>query len=377
MERTSVMVVGGFLGAGKTTLIGAAALKLQATGRRVGVVTNDQTGDCVDTVMFARRGVPVREVAGSCFCCDFPGLVTCLESLREEGCEVILAETVGSCADISATVLQPLKDRHSDRFSLLPLTVVVDPMRLGQARQGTPSLDRPLPVPPPLHESAAYIVGVQREEADILLVNKIDALDGKLLRACIAELQDAHPRTRTLGASALTGEGVDEWLALVRIFAHPGGTLAAVDYDVYAEGEGVLGWLNAVAVLRPEGEGTDWRGLCGAFLAAMDDAFGKEGVCIGHVKLLLHLKDGEGELTASLVATGGGSPVKGAVTGSGDGVLVVNARVETSPEGLRNVVETALESCCEAFHVEPVIETMRCLRPGRPRPTWRYDAIVG
>ena len=37
-----VVLVGGFLGAGKTSLLLAAAQKLAARGQRVGLVTNDQ-----------------------------------------------------------------------------------------------------------------------------------------------------------------------------------------------------------------------------------------------------------------------------------------------------------------------------------------------
>ena len=43
------VMIGGFLGAGKTTTIGRLATLYQAQGLKVGIVTNDQASDLVDT----------------------------------------------------------------------------------------------------------------------------------------------------------------------------------------------------------------------------------------------------------------------------------------------------------------------------------------
>jgi hypothetical protein len=152
--------------------------------------------------------------------------------------------------------------------------------------------------------------------------------------------------------------------------------LATVDYDVYAEGEAALGWFNAAVSLESERERTDWRGLCTACMKVMDDAFVKQGICVGHVKLLLHPKTGEGILTASSIATGRNVAVLGSVAESRDADLIVNARVETLPDQLQSIVEATLRECCGKFHVKHAIASMRCLRPGRPHPTWRYGSII-
>jgi hypothetical protein len=38
----------------------------------------------VDTALLTGQGLPVEEVAGSCFCCNFPGLIRVAEKLRHE-----------------------------------------------------------------------------------------------------------------------------------------------------------------------------------------------------------------------------------------------------------------------------------------------------
>ena len=75
MNKTRIVFVGGFLGAGKTTLLWRAAEMLMKRGKRVGLITNDQAPDLVDTKWLAQEGLNVREVAGSCFGCNFAGPV--------------------------------------------------------------------------------------------------------------------------------------------------------------------------------------------------------------------------------------------------------------------------------------------------------------
>ncbi|MCB0080402.1 MAG: hypothetical protein KDE47_05715, partial [Caldilineaceae bacterium] len=64
-----LIITGGFLGAGKTTLLLTAARRLAERGYRVGLITNDQGADLVDTALGTGAEIPVTEVAGGCFCC--------------------------------------------------------------------------------------------------------------------------------------------------------------------------------------------------------------------------------------------------------------------------------------------------------------------
>src|SRR5262245_41885196 len=131
MEPVKLILVGGFLGAGKTTLMLEAAGRLQQSGRRAALIMNDQATDLVDTKLAQSRGLPVAEVAGGCFCCRFPDLDASIDRLvKSAHPDVILAEPVGSCTDLSATVAQPMKDLRAGEIRLAPLSVLVDPARL-------------------------------------------------------------------------------------------------------------------------------------------------------------------------------------------------------------------------------------------------------
>ena len=83
--KVKVILVGGFLGAGKTTLVAQAAERLARQGKRVGLVANDQAADLVDTELFKETGAQVEEVAGGCFCCRFPDMIAALDRLAGQG----------------------------------------------------------------------------------------------------------------------------------------------------------------------------------------------------------------------------------------------------------------------------------------------------
>lgn len=231
-ERPFLVVTGGFLGAGKTALLLCAAQLLRQRGMRAAIITNDQGGALVDTRMTAAMGFDSGEIAGACFCCRFANFVAAAQSLLAAKPEVILAEPVGSCTDLSATVLQPLKQYHAGEFRIAPYSVLVDPQRAAEFAQpdGDPLL--------------AYLFQKQIAEADLVVYTKSD-------------LYPAIPSRDREGAfrrvSALTGQGVAEWLDEVlcgRLRA--GGQLLDIDYARYAAAEAALGWLNWEAELRLE-----------------------------------------------------------------------------------------------------------------------------
>ena len=59
-RKARYIMIGGFLGAGKTTAIGKLAAHLTAQGRKVGLITNDQAGGLVDTRVLRAQGLDAR-----------------------------------------------------------------------------------------------------------------------------------------------------------------------------------------------------------------------------------------------------------------------------------------------------------------------------
>ena len=360
-----LVIVGGFLGAGKTTLLWQAARRLAAQGMRVGLITNDQAPDLVDTGLLLRQGLDVREETGSCFCCNFTALLEAADALKNRlHADVLIAEPVGSCADLSATILQPLKDRHAQDYRLARLSVLADPSRIEGVFD--PKLTD-------LHPSAAYIVRKQLEEADIVLLNKADQLSAAEASALGARVKTAFPGTELRLVSALTGQGVDEWLASTQSDGPVGRKILEIDYDTYAEGEAALGWLNADIALASTGPEVDWRAFSEALMGSLRDKFLRRNAAVGHVKILLS-SDTE-TLTANLTRTRGSVSLRGDVSRSSSAELVVNARVELSPDELESTVRAAVAAAA-GTEIRARFRTLRSLRAGRPNPTYRYAEAI-
>lgn len=277
MKTTKLILVGGFLGAGKTTLLWEAAQNVMKKGQRVGLITNDQAPELVDTAILSRDEVKVAEVNGSCFCCNFSGLIDATKKLKKEAeADVIIAEPVGSCTDLSATILQPLKQNMKGELLVSPLTVLADPVRLADILNGGNA---------GLHPSAAYIFKKQLEEGDIILIGKTDLLTADELTLLKEKTKISYPGVEIKTISVVTGEGLEEWLNEVLSRSDAGKHLTEVDYDVYAEGEAVLGWLNSTIELS--GNSVDWDVFAWNLLSDFSKQFDGQSASVGHVKLIL------------------------------------------------------------------------------------------
>ncbi len=362
---TKIILVGGFLGSGKTTLLAEAAKKLGAQGKSVGLITNDQAPGLVDTRLLHKTGKGVSEVSGSCFCCNFNGFVDAVKSLIERGAETIIAEPVGSCTDLSATIMNPIKKFHPE-WELAPLTVLVDPNRFLEALGKTPSK---------VDADALYIMKLQMNEADQILVNKADLLSESQRNEIETLLAENFSGKVTGLVSAHSGEGVHDWLSDVQHGHAAGKNIVEVDYDRYARGEAVLGWLNASAKVGAKDGKNDPKAILRSLMADFQAELKKQDAEVGHVKAILNL-DGK-ECVANLTRLDGDVEVREVDSqhgqaGATEPVLIFNARVQMSPEVLEKIVRELLET----DELDVAIETLRCLMPGRPNPTHRLSEVI-
>lgn len=361
--KTRIILVGGFLGAGKTTLLWESARKLTEQGKRVGLITNDQASHLVDTAFLERSGSTVSEVNGSCFCCNFNGFSDAIFNIKEKiKADIIIAEPVGSCTDLSATVMQPLKENFDDKLDISPLTVLVDPERLKAMLEGVTS---------GLHASAAYIVEKQLEEADVIVITKTDLLSRDQLESLKRQSADKWPLAKILTMSSKNGEGMETWLNEVMNHFDAGTHLAEIDYDVYAEGEAVLGWLNTTVLLR--GKSVSWDDIAEKILTELSHRFDSLNVAVGHVKLLI--ESGNEYIIGNLTGEKSSSNIRGNAGTGNEAKLILNARVEMTPANLENIVSEVVRKVC-GDDINQKVEASKCLSPGRPNPTHRYAYVV-
>lgn len=367
MHQIRYIMVGGFLGAGKTTTLARLAKHYMDQGLNVGIVTNDQADDLVDTNMLRSLGFDVGEVAGACFCCNFDELMSTVQQISSKTRpDIILAEPVGSCTDLVATVIQPIKQLFDAEFVIAPYAVILKPShgrRVLKNESGTG-----------FSPKAAYILKKQIEEADLVLINRADELTDEEAAELESLIHDHLPDRPVLRISAKTGAGFDsltEWLAQDGDF---GRRILDIDYDTYADGEAELGWLNSSVRVVSDTE------------FALDDFLLDvvERLKLGLAEVpaeAAHLKTiglWEGFFgVANLISSENSAELSLPSNCQVKAVdVIVNARVACDPELLETLVRQHVAAAAAGIGASAEFRRTQSFRPGRPEPTHRLSAPV-
>jgi KaiC/GvpD/RAD55 family RecA-like ATPase len=349
ISRPWIVLVGGFLGSGKTTLILAAARELHRRGLRSAMVWNDQGDELVDSRYADLAGMRSGEVTGGCFCCRLSQLIEAIDDLRAHAPDVIFAEPVGSCTDLSATVLRPLLE-YRDTYQLSPLTVLVDPIRAQDMLKEDADADM------------RFLFDKQLQEADLVCFTKSD-------------LYPDYPETGVLHVrqlSAKSGQGVAAWLDEVL-----SGTIAIadrtleIDYSEYARAEAALAWLNLRAVFEPVSLLSPAM-LLGPLLDNLDTALTADDIPIAHLKAIV--TSPTGWLKAALCNNGQEPAVDGDLHASpADKLeLLLNLRALGQPDQVREIVERELHKLDSGLtHC-----AINCFSPAPPVPEQRILKTV-
>lgn len=370
-EPKRLILVGGFLGAGKTTLIGKQVRHLQAGGLRCGIVTNDQAAGLVDTLLAETLdGSTISEIAGGCFCCklnQFEGVLTGQwHDAPSSSPDVILAEPVGSCTDLIATVVLPLRKAYGEGVAISPFSVVVDGRRALSSLGGRRT-------PGDFSKDVGYIYRKQIEEAEIVVVNKIDLLQPEDTTDLLARIESNFPGKEVFLLSARTGEGLAEWSDRITAVETAPCQMMELDYERYGVGEALLGWCNAEAEVTcaHSVNGDDFLNRLAASIASV---LAERSVEVAHFKMAL--TDADGRLGVINQVLSGTAPEISRSFG-GDfrhGRLTVNLRAEDDPEGLREVVV----NCVSQLQGEGLVATLgeiASFRPGQPVPVERITSL--
>lgn len=356
------ILIGGFLGAGKSTTVGRLARHYTSQGLRVGVVTNDQATDLVDTHALRNQGYEVGEVAGACFCCSFNDLTATVEAMRTgELPDVIIAEPVGSCTDLVATVIRPLASVYETPLEIAPYGVILKPSHGQKILQGDGKGG--------FSPKAAYIFRKQVEEADFVVINRIDEIEPEAVEALAAAIESEYPGRPVLRMSAKTGEGFEEYFEFLQQSGEFGQRVMEVDYDLYAEGEAELGWLNCQLKVTAE-SAFELDGFLLSIVENLHNEFSSAEAEVAHLKAI-GMSDGNyavANSVSSFTQPVLSLPSKHSTQSAN---LVVNARVATNPTMLEESVVSIMKQVSQTYSADFEMETLQSFRPGRPVPTHR------
>lgn len=179
-RRLEAVVIGGYLGAGKTTLINH--LLREAAGQRLAVMVNDFGEIGIDADLIVGQDGEVLQLAGGCICCTVGSdLVESLMALaaRHPRPDRVLIETSGVA----------LPGQVARGAALAPGVAIDGVVVLADAQAiRRQCADR----------HVGDTVRAQLTQADLLIVNKIEDLTPDALQELLAWLTAQAPRARIL-----------------------------------------------------------------------------------------------------------------------------------------------------------------------------------
>jgi G3E family GTPase len=186
-----IIILGGFLGSGKTSILLPLLRHLAAKGgsgdpRKVAVIENEVGEISIDGPVVEQSGVLVRDILAGCICCSLSGdLVSGIMEIQELfDPQWLVIETTGLAYPDRAVELI----KKYIPSAPVKTVVVVDAYRWEE-----------------LVEVLEPLMKGQLAGADTVLLNKIDQVSAEQGQAVAGELSRLNPRAAVLPVSALQG----------------------------------------------------------------------------------------------------------------------------------------------------------------------------
>ena len=342
---TKYMIVSGFLGSGKTTTMIAMARAINARFQKDGepsraaIIANDLGAkNLVDADYTRTADVPIDEIAGDCICYVTEDLVYHINRLANDGADIVVSDIPGCGVGALNHVYVVLKQDYPDKFDLLPLVCLVDPIRLRMILPQEEDINLP--------EEMRFLLNAQLAEADLIVLNKCDLIDDAEREADLAFIRKAYPEIPVMSISARTGEGIEElvdYLLANEATAEP--RYLGTDTEEFDAAEAQMCWYNRRFFAEErDGKNIDFNQVIESFMEGIREGLIEAKRNVPHLKLFA-AGEGDDFVKCSIVGVDYDLEFERKLDCDYSGIaIVVNARATCESETFGDIVEDALDA---------------------------------
>ncbi len=200
-----LVLVSGFLGAGKTTFLRRLIPLLEAADLRLSIVLNDYENADIDAFSLEQPGREITPVSGSCICCDSLLMLTvALLRMPAGGRHIALVEANGTSDPLSLTGHLLENPALRARFTPVLQVTVIDASRWQHCGEHN-ALER-----------------LQAAAASHLLLNRMERISSIDANNVRRELEELNPRAQRCDAESFAAALLaGKWGSPTPVGGHP------------------------------------------------------------------------------------------------------------------------------------------------------------
>ncbi|MDI3486822.1 MAG: hypothetical protein PWQ51_2650 [Methanolobus sp.] len=175
-EIMKVIIIGGFLGSGKTTTLRNLGKHLIDKGHKIAIIVNEVGEVGVDGETISSSGLVTKELTSGCICCSLKvSMEFTLDSLIEDyNPDVVIIEPTGIAFPLQ--IKEHIELMDLGEISFAPVVTIIDASRFGAEWNQIPKF-----------------IENQIKESEIVCINKIDLVDRETIASSTQAALEINP----------------------------------------------------------------------------------------------------------------------------------------------------------------------------------------
>ena len=358
VDKIRFRVMSGFLGAGKTTAMISMGQVMNKNYGKVGIIANDLGANLVDTNLTQTSGCTVEEIASGCICYQMDNTIDKIRRLKDrDGCIFVMSDIPGLGVGALDHTYHRLADDCSDWITLSPFTVLVDPERIKLLLPDGDDINLP--------EEIKYLMQLQLEEADLIVLNKIDLIDDAEIERDVNFLKEACPDIPVMKISALTGEGVPELCEYLETHETLLKNFSVRDNEQFQEAEKTLTWYNRRMFIKQlDDKKIDMNEVIDELIESIRMGLIEKKRNVPHLKTFATAGAGDFNKCSLLGIDYDIEHTQPFLRDHKKMSMIINARAVCESRPFARIVDDAVDDICDKYNLDAQIFFTECFNMG-------------